>query len=469
MKKYGYLLIGFLLLAWTACSDDNKEPGAQTPVITLDSEEGEQLLFENTGGSRNLNFSTNVAWTARADQEWCSVSPASGQAGNHSLTVTIEGNDTPNERNAAIILQAGTTTKRIVVVQKQKDALTVTSGKIEVAKAGGEIAVEVQANVAFDYEVEEAATDWIVPVQTKALETTTLRFTVKPNETEENREGKILLSSGTLSETVTVYQSGIVPEIVLTKNEYTVGSDGEEIVIELQSNIDYEMRLPDVTWITQADTRALSTYTHRLTVAPNDGYDLRTAEIHFVNEAEKIDEVVTVTQVQRDAILVAKETYEVSPAGGNLNFSVNTNVTFEVSVSADWLRQAPDTRALQEVPLSFVVDANEALEPREALITLTSDGLKQTIRVVQSGVQQAGTVVIVHTNTVFTAPTLTGPSLGTARINWGDGTEEDYAAGISHTYEDGGTQHAVSIESEGAEEISLPDLVGVSSIDLSDF
>ena len=233
MKKYGYLLIGFLLLAWTACSDDNKEPGAQTPVITLDSEEGEQLLFENTGGSRNLNFSTNVAWTARADQEWCSVSPASGQAGNHSLTVTIEGNDTPNERNAAIILQAGTTTKRIVVVQKQKDALTVTSGKIEVAKAGGEIAVEVQANVAFNYEVEEAASDWIVPVQTKALETTTLRFTVKPNETEEKREGKILLSSGTLSETVTVYDAVFYRAGTVEHGSYVYDEPKKEDILPL--------------------------------------------------------------------------------------------------------------------------------------------------------------------------------------------------------------------------------------------
>ena len=471
MKKYSLMWLVVLAGIWASCSDNNEEQRTPTPSITLEGE-STQLLFGTSGGSLSVSFEASVAWTAEVDQSWCRVSPASGQADHVSVMVTADENDTYDERNAKLTLAAGGVSKTLVIVQKQKDALTVTSNKQEVGAEGGTIAIEVQANVSFDYEIEQEASAWIAPVETRALTTTSLQFSVQANDTGEKREGKIVFRAGDLVETVTVYQEAggtSAPTLVLTRNEYTVGSDGEEIVIELKSNVEYDMVLPqEAGWISEVVTRSLSTYTHRIQVAPNDGYDLREAEIHFVNEREEIDEVVHIVQVQQDAILVARESYDVEAEAGQLDFVVNTNVDFEVSVSATWLRQAPQTRGLVEVPLSFVYDANTGETSREAVITLSASGVEQKITVKQAGEKTLSKVTLVHTGETFTAPLVTGTSFSDAFISWGDGVREAYSEDASHTYEAEGP-HTVVIESVGAEEIKLPDLVGVSEIDLSAF
>lgn len=78
-------------------------------------------------------------------------------AGTATLTITATENISPDERNATIILKAGAASKTFTVIQKQKDALAVTSSKIEVTADGDEISIEVKANISFDYEIEEVA------------------------------------------------------------------------------------------------------------------------------------------------------------------------------------------------------------------------------------------------------------------------------------------------------------------------
>ena len=220
MKKYSLMWLVVLAGIWASCSDNNEEQRTPTPSITLEGE-STQLLFGTSGGSLSVSFEASVAWTAEVDQSWCRVSPASGQAGHVSVMVTADENDTYDERNAKLTLAAGGVSKTLVIVQKQKDALTVTSNRVDVDSDGGEIAVEIKANVTFEYEVEEAASEWIVPIETKALTTTNLRFSVAANENAEKREGRIVVRSGEMEETVTVYQGGYTPTLVLSQNEYT--------------------------------------------------------------------------------------------------------------------------------------------------------------------------------------------------------------------------------------------------------
>lgn len=470
MKQTISLHTLFLLLAatlFTACSDEENSSLSATPAITLADDS--QPVFESGGGSLSVTFTSTAAWTAETDQDWCSVSPASGEAGTCSVVLTVTENDTFDERNATLILRSGSIVERLTLAQKQQDALTVTSQRIEVEADGGDITVEVQANVDFEYTIDETAAEWLTLVQTRALTTTQLQFQVAANESFEKREGKIVLSSGELSETVTVYQDGETPQIVLTQSEYTVSSGGDTLVIELRSNVPYEMRLPaDADWLSEVVTRSISTYTRRILVAPNDTYDYRTAQIAFVNEETGAADTVTVTQVQLDAILVAQPEYVLGYEGCTLSFSVNTNVDFEVSLSADWIHQTSDTRALVEVPVSFVVDANETDEAREATITFRASGLRQTVTVRQYSQQDENVLHIQHTATTFSAPLLSGSYLANGRILWGDGEEETYSDEATHTYENSGS-HTVTIESMGAETVTLYNLVGVTILDLSGF
>lgn len=470
MKKILSLHFWFPLLAamlFTACSDENDstpaDPSIRLDVLSLP-------VFESSGSSFTMTFTSVTDWTASTDQEWCSVSPASGKGGNCSITVTVADNETPDERNATLILRSGNVEERLMVVQKQQDALTVTSQRIEVDAEGGDVTVEVKANITFEYSIDPSAAEWLTAAASpRSLTTTQLHFHVAANDEVGKREGKITFSNGELSETVTIYQDGTTPQLVLSQSEYAVSSKGETIAIELRSNVPYEMRLPaGVDWLSEAAGRSVSTYTRRIQVAPNETYDYRSAQIVFINEEYSVADTVTITQVQQDAILVAQPEYTVSYKGGILNFAVNTNVDFETTISADWIHQASDTRALQGVPLSFVIDANTGTETREATITFTAGSLEQTVIVRQGFEQEKSILRIVHTSSLFAAPILTGTDFTEGRIMWGDGQEEAYSSESMHTYREEGV-HEVTIESQGAETVTLENLTGITDIDLTQF
>lgn len=243
---------------------DELNPTPSQPTITLETSSSSNFTTE--GGSNIISFKSSSAWTAnvintRADT-WCSVSPTSGDAGNAKITVTTTPNVTPDDRSASIVIKAGSTQKTINVSQKQKDALTVTSSKFEVTAEGGEIKVEVKANIKFDYEIDDAAKEWISYLETRALKTSTLVFNVAKNEIVQKREGKITIKSGEYNETIMIYQSGTKPEIVISKDEYIVSSGSETISVEVASNVDVAVEIPsDATWISENSSRALSTNT----------------------------------------------------------------------------------------------------------------------------------------------------------------------------------------------------------------
>lgn len=220
-KLYLFPLFTLLLFVVCSCKDDNNDPTPPepSPEITIPSSENLRPVLNQEGGTVSVSFTTTADWTAslintRAEG-WITVTPNSGTKGKNEITITATTNETYDERNATVVLKCGSASKNIVVTQKQKDALTVTSSKYEVDSKGGNISVEVKANINFEVEIKA---DWIKQQteKTRALTASNLNFTIEPNETGDKREGEIIIKSGELSETVKVYQ-GFENFITLTQ------------------------------------------------------------------------------------------------------------------------------------------------------------------------------------------------------------------------------------------------------------
>ena len=393
--------LAFCCLLLAACSDDEQKesptpgPEPDEPAIVIPDTEDTAPVIAQEGGTATVSFTATADWTAEATAvtralDWVSVQPASGTAGDVTLTITTQPNDTYDERNAAIVLACAGERTTFTVSQKQKDALLLTSDKVELDATGGGFTLELQANVPVTYEIEPGA-DWLKPAEasTKALEDLSFAFHAEENPDTESRQATITLSGNGLAETVTVFQAGTVPVLVLGQQEYIVGSTGETIAVELQSNTDYRVQLPAVDWIAEADTRSLSAYTHYFAVAPNDTYDARTAEIIFVAADGTLADTVFVTQVQQDAILLAQQEYDIPAEGGTLDFTVQANVDVTATPDVDWITQAPGTRGLVEKNLCFDIAPNEGTEARQGTITLSGGGVMQAITVRQEAYEES--------------------------------------------------------------------------------
>ena len=340
--------------------------------------------------------------------------PNKGKAGENQVLVKVIRNEGVDDRNVVLNLAAGDLTKSIVVTQKQKDAITLTTAKFEVDKNGGEIQVEVKANVTYEVVIPEQYQSWIregsgsgqIIMGDKGhnqmhesatrtdMDRTMRKFYISKSEEYDKREGEIIFRSGELEEVLKVYQTG-GGILLLTKNEYTVSDKGEQITVELNSNFDFDVKMPQVDWITTTVTRSVSSHTLYYTVTPNETYDKREAEIIYYDRNDKsVADTLKIVQVQKDAILLSQKEYDITAKGETIEISVETNVNYNLHIdeeNSQWIKLVQNvvTKSFKQDRLFFHIEENSEVKSRVGNIVFTSieSTLADTIRIIQEAKQ----------------------------------------------------------------------------------
>ena len=398
MKNIYVIKITFVCLlicaSFISCSDeeDGKVLNQSENVVEDFSQEGNMTFTENAG-EQTFSFTTSMPWTIKVASTrnegatWCSVVPTSGEAGTHTVKVMTLPNESYDDRSVTITLNAGTENKSFVVTQKQKNALLLTSDKFELDQRGGNITVEVKSNVNYTATISESCENWIKENNaTRALSTSTKSYTISLNDSGEKREGSIIFSDGTLTETVHVYQSsGSV--ILLNKNDYYVGASGEDIMVELRSNCDYEVVMPSVDWIKEVLSRSMSSHTLYYAVSANETYDAREAKIIYRDKGNNdIADTLTIRQAQKDAIIVSEKEIKVDYEGGTVEVKIDANVDFEMQLpSVDWIGET-SSRGLITHTKFLTIAENTSNSPRTANVIFknTTSGIEETLVISQS-------------------------------------------------------------------------------------
>lgn len=406
-------------------------------AIIISGSENLSPSFDSDGGKKTISFtSVGGPWSAefingRADG-WCNISPSSGSEGQASLTITAAPNTDFDERNASIVIKCGDSSKTVTVSQKQKDDITATKSKFELPSEGGSIEIEVKSNVNYSYSTN---CDWITIGGTKAYESKKLTFNISRNDSVTKREGEITFTSGNLTETVKVYQDGEQPTIVLTQNEYTIGSDGGSIKVEVRSNVDVTMEIPsDITWLKESTTKSVSTSTFYLIADKNSDVDSRTASVKFTNAENGLSETVTITQAQMDVILMQENELEFGWKEDSQTIKINTNIDINYIIPTQyqgWLQidALPQTKGLESHEYSVHVKQNNSIE-RDAYITFSNGNFRDTLWIKQSSYP------LILEESQLTADCLKGATVTmklSASEDWAitDYTDEDYS--ISQT------------------------------------
>ena len=381
-----------MCISYTACSSDSKEEPAAPQKKPIEEFNQGNMSFTEGAGEQSFSFVANEAWTisvatTKADEAWCKVSPTSGGAGSHVVKITTTENTSYDDRSVTITLKSGSESKSFVVTQKQKDALLLTSDKVEIEQKGGTFTIEVKANVSYTATIGETCKSWITEgSNTRALSTSTKTYSVAASEESEKREGTITFTAGNLSETVHIYQAG-GDIILLTQNEYHVDAAGENITVDLKSNCEYEVEMPNVDWIHTTSTRGMSSHTLYYTIDANEAYDSREAKINFRNKANNVVETLTIIQAQKSAIILGKKEVTVKSGGETIEVKLSTNVDYKVVMpEVDWISSV-STRGLTEHTLYYTVAKNESDDERVAKITFKNTGsnIEEMLTITQEG------------------------------------------------------------------------------------
>lgn len=399
MKKYLFFLSAIIsLLTMSSCSKEEVAPEITFPEGATNIFKS-SIDFDCNAGESIITFNSNKPWTAtladtRDGSSWCSISPQRGEAGSGKLIVRVTENTNYDDRNAVIRFVYGDSIKNIIVNQKQKDALTLTTDKYEIPVEGGDVEINIKANVNYIYKIAEDCQNWIHSTNasgaTRAMVSSKLVFKIDASQDYEKREGTIYVISGDKQEIVKIYQAGAAM-LTLTQNDFNLSSAEQNITIEINSNFSYAVDMPNVDWIKEdiTTTRAMSTHTLNLHVAANNTYDNRVATIRIYDKKSSLSETITINQSQLNAILLEKKDYVFDENGGEFSVNLKSNVNYKVHIADSWITEntiaSSSTRALASHGHTFTVAKMEYGKERSTKITFTdkNTGTAEEITITQ--------------------------------------------------------------------------------------
>ena len=265
------------------------------------------------------------------------------KAGSATVTVsTADGNKTA--------------TCSVTVTEAAKIVITGNTAKVPVN--GGTAEFPIQYNTSYTVEIESSAKEWLHFVETKAMQSGTLVFSVDAN-TGDARTGKATVkdNEGKVNPITLTFEQD--PFIAVT----SITLDRASVELEIGKSATL------VATVTPSDAtnKGVSWKSSDTGVATVDGSGLVTAvkpgstTITVTTDDGGKTASCTVTVKEEGFITITGNTAKVPVEGGTAEFPIqyNTSYTVEIESSAQAWLHFVRTRAMQSGTLVFSVDANE--------------------------------------------------------------------------------------------------------------
>jgi len=237
----------------------------------------------------------------------------------------------------------------------------------------------------------KATPSWckVSPMSGSAGTTTISITTLEENSFYEDRNAYIKIASGKTTNILTVTQKK-KNAILLTKDKIEIGEAGGQIQIELNTNVDYTVEIPQQysTWLSKAasnDTKGLIKKTEVFNVKEGDTEGARYGIIVFMSNDLK--DTVHVYQTQKNALILTQREYNCSSDASNIEVELRSNVEYGVTISASatWIKRV-ESKASKIDKLTFSIDKNAEYDFRSASIIIKdkNSSLADTLVVRQS-------------------------------------------------------------------------------------
>lgn len=340
MKKIYLLFAAIAFLS--SCSDDNQSSSVAPVQLELNVNE---LSFDKSGGVlgdvTEVSVKSNAEWTLVGGTSWCTPSVQSGK-NDGKITFQAKANESNESRSYTYALVSGSTTLKLLVQQAAGGLLKPVQREFMIGLSGGNIRIPIENNVDYTYEIAASARSWITPStsSTRAqanFPLSFLRFDVSaaPSNLNRAREGIITLKSSEAKDV----EVRIIQErqpFVLQKDYYQVEPAGGTIQVQLDTDLDYEIKIADDSkdWIslsTQSNNPAGSqTITKEFVIRPTQY--LRSGKIIFrspskdyevvIDQAGSIHKFVDINNeplrnelLKQNYIALSQERYEMTQKG----------------------------------------------------------------------------------------------------------------------------------------------------------
>ena len=288
--------------------------GNITKVLTVTQKDGDAIILSKDkfdipeeGGNVTVEVKSNIQYEVSIPsqfQNWIKHEPETKAITVKNFTFTILENKEYEKREGYIVFN-GNSLKDTVHIYQTADPRTLILSKdtYNISSAKESIEVELKSNVDYSISIPSSVSHWIKLLETKAIRTDKIYFEIEENTTYDNRSAQIFIKDKNSSLCDTLYINQLQQNaLILSQKQYEVLAGGEQISIEVQSNIDYEIIIPKTVqeWIEQMpQSKALTKSMINLEVKPNTTYDVRSAQVFIKDKNSTLSDTVQVTQAAK--------------------------------------------------------------------------------------------------------------------------------------------------------------------------
>lgn len=382
----------------TISVEDNPTDASRTAVITLSAggrasatiniiQEAagvtgstETLNFEKNGGTKSTTITADAAWEAKTSNSWISISPVSGNAGSHTLFITVSENSSVSERTGFVYVVIGTSSKLQIPINQKGLYIETSTNTLSFSADTEQRQLSINSNT--DWTVISKP-DWLTISPANGNNNHTITITSQKNEKNSSRRGTIKIGKEGVSlfASVDVVQEGLTLSVDNNSMEFSDKASSQTISITTIAEWNAKS---NSNWIHLSKTNGIGN--HTLTVSVDDNTSENSRKGSVVISAGDLTQTITVIQSGKYFNIDSGEKTFTS-TGGNMQISFSTNESWTVSLEqeASWLTLS-STSGNGDGTITVTVKDNASMKARENSVVISpANSPKVRIAIKQSG------------------------------------------------------------------------------------
>lgn len=269
---------------------------------------------------------------------------------------------------------------------EKETVLTVDQTTISFTDAGGSQTVSLTANKPWTAKCDQS---WCKVSPSGGEEASSSRITIScdANTSYDERSCTVTFTCAESTKTVSVTQA-TNNGLLISQTSYELTKAAQQLNIEVKANVKFSVDIDAGCndWISYNTTKGLTTNIVVLDIAENKSYDGREGKVTIKQNGGNLSSTITIKQSQLDGLFISTPEYDLSNEKHTLTVEVSTNVEFDVTPEADWVKYV-QTKGLSSKQIILEVDENDTYDQRETTVNVKqkNGSLSGTIKIKQGG------------------------------------------------------------------------------------
>ncbi|MDP4579978.1 MAG: hypothetical protein NWT07_04715, partial [Saprospiraceae bacterium] len=342
------------------------------------------ISIPSTGGSQNVDITSNTTWTVSESLAYLSVRPTSG-TNNGTITIKCDPNTSTVARTGTITISGdGAASKSITFTQAGlAPVLNVTPDSLVFQDTGGTQQISIESNMTWT--LSESLT-FVSLSATSGSNNRIIDVICQQNTSAVKRTGTITLSgTGVSPKIIRISQNAAAPTLSVSPKELAFDQSGGNKTLSISSNTSWSV-IESLSYVSVS--RKTGTNNANITVnCQSNSATVSRSGIVKIASPGLDTQIIYVSQVGASTLLnVTPASMTFNSAGGSQKGTISSNTNWTIQENLPFIK-VDSISGINNGGINIVCDANSSAVTRTGVVTILGVGaVSKTINISQTGV-----------------------------------------------------------------------------------